>query len=159
MYVKSDVYGFGVVLLEMLTGLQAYDTNRASGEHNLVQWTRPSMSDKKKLKKKMDPRLREHYPLEGAFQAAQLILKCLESDPKNRPSMEEVLEELMKISAIKMTAKETKASAKHGANRRQEVTNANHRRPPIHHDSHHGNRSPIHQRHGAIGSGVGAYRH
>ncbi|KAG6704602.1 hypothetical protein I3842_07G140500 [Carya illinoinensis] len=159
LYVKSDVYGFGVVLLEMLTGLQAYDTNRASGEHNLVQWTRPSMSDKKKLKKKMDPRLREHYPLEGAFQAAQLILKCLESDPKNRPSMEEVLEELMKIRAIKMTAKETKASAKHGANRRQEVTNANHRRPPIHHDSHHGNRSPIHQRHGAIGSGVGAYRH
>lgn len=159
MYVKSDVYGFGVVLLEMLTGLRAHDTNRARGEYNLVEWTRPSMSDKKKLKKKMDPRLREHYPLEGAFEAAQLILKCLESDPKNRPSMEEVLEELMKIRAIKMTAKETKACAKHGANTRQEVKNTNHRRSPIHHNSYHRDRSPIHQRHSAIGGGVGAFRH
>lgn len=136
MYVKSDVYGFGVVLLEMLTGLRAHDTNRATGEHNLVEWTRPSMSNKKKLKKKMDPTLRGRYPLEAAFQATQLILKCLESEPRNRPSMEEVLEELMNISVIKMTEKETKACAKHGAKTRQEV-----------------------KRQAANGGGVGAYRH
>lgn len=80
LYVKSDVYGFGVVLLEMITGLRALDTNRPSGEHNLMEWTKHSLTDKKKLKKLMDRRLEEQYPMKGALQAGELILKCLESD-------------------------------------------------------------------------------
>ncbi|POO04106.1 Serine/threonine protein kinase [Trema orientale] len=36
LYMKSDVYGFGVVLLKLLTGLQALDTKLHSGQHNLV---------------------------------------------------------------------------------------------------------------------------
>lgn len=140
LYVKSDVYGFGVVLLEMLTGQRALDPHRANGLENLVEWTRPSLSEKKKLKKIMDTKLCECYPLEAAFQAAQLILKCLASDPKHRPSMEEVLEELIKISAIEMTAKETKASAKQGANRHQDEQTEH-------------PRSPFHQKHGVYGGG------
>ncbi|KAL0431055.1 UNVERIFIED_CONTAM: putative serine/threonine-protein kinase PIX13, partial [Sesamum radiatum] len=45
LYVKSDVYGFGVVLLEMLTGLRALDTRRPSGQHNLVDWLKPLLSN------------------------------------------------------------------------------------------------------------------
>jgi hypothetical protein len=48
----------------------------------------------------MDSRLGELYPLEGACQAAQLILRCVESNLKNLPSMEQVLEELENINAI-----------------------------------------------------------
>lgn len=110
MYVKSDVYGFGVVLLEMLTGLRALDTNRPSGEHNLVEWAKHSLTEKRKLKKIMDRRLEEQYPLKAALQAGELILKCLESDPRNRPSMEEVLETLQKINAIDEQPKESKAT-------------------------------------------------
>ncbi|GLT54332.1 hypothetical protein SLA2020_275380 [Shorea laevis] len=59
--------------------------------------------------------------------------------PKNRPSMEQVLEELENINAIKMTTKETKTSAKQGTNKRQEEhTKHQHRY------NHH--RSPNHQR-------------
>ncbi|KAG7966938.1 hypothetical protein I3843_08G074400 [Carya illinoinensis] len=143
LYVKSDVYGFGVVLLEMITGERALDPHRANGLANLVEWTRPSLSEKKKLKKIMDAKLCEYYPLEAAFQAAQLIQKCLASDPKHRPSMEEVLEELIKISAIEMTAKEKKtATSKHNRHQDQEQTNNHHLR------------SPIHQKHaGAYGGG------
>jgi hypothetical protein len=98
----------------MITGLRAHDPNRTSDSQNLVLYAKPSLSNKRKLKKIMDSRLGELYPLEGAWQAAQLILRCLESVPKNSPSMEQVLEELENINAIKMTTKETKASAKQG---------------------------------------------
>ncbi|GMP81887.1 hypothetical protein CsSME_00036437 [Camellia sinensis var. sinensis] len=113
LYVKSNVYSFGVVLLELLTGLRALDMNQPNGEHNLIEWARPFLPDKRKLNKIMDPRLENHYPSKAAFQVAELILQCLESYPKNRPSMEEVLETLQQVNAIKIKPKGSKASAKH----------------------------------------------
>ncbi|XP_022769381.1 probable serine/threonine-protein kinase PIX13 [Durio zibethinus] len=144
LYVKSDVYGFGVVLLEMLTGLRALDTNRPSREHNLVEWAKHSLTEKRKLKKIMDRRLVEQYPLKAALQAGELIVKCLESDPKNRPSMEEVLETLQKISAINEKPKESKASTSQQKSKRQEEQQC-------HRNNH---RSPVHSRHGGAGTGT-----
>ncbi|GKA02307.1 probable serine/threonine-protein kinase PIX13 [Tanacetum coccineum] len=100
LYVKSDVYGFGVVMLEMITGLRALDTNRH--EHNLVDLARPFLSNEKRLERIMDPRLDQDYPLIGANKAAGLILNCLEPEPHNRPSMQEIVSILQVISAIKM---------------------------------------------------------
>ncbi|WJX61268.1 putative serine/threonine-protein kinase pix13 [Trifolium repens] len=102
LYVKSDVYGFGVVLLEMLTGLKALDLKRPTKKQNLVEWINPYLSDKTKLKGNVvDYRLDGQYSPKAAFETAQLILKCLESDPKKRPSMEDVLETLEDINTIK----------------------------------------------------------
>ncbi|RRT47125.1 hypothetical protein B296_00035849 [Ensete ventricosum] len=39
---KSDIYSFGVVLLEIITGRRAIDNSRAAGEHNLVAWVKTS---------------------------------------------------------------------------------------------------------------------
>ena len=44
LYVKSDVYGFGVVMAEVLTGLRAVNVNRQPGKHNLVDWIKPHFS-------------------------------------------------------------------------------------------------------------------
>ncbi|XVF63529.1 hypothetical protein PTKIN_Ptkin09bG0094100 [Pterospermum kingtungense] len=132
LYVKSDVYGFGVVLLEMLTGLRALDTNRPSGEHNLMEWSKHSLTDKKRLKKIMDPRLEQQYPIKAALQAGKLILNCLESDPRNRPSMEEVLNTLQNISAMDEKPKESKASTSQQKTKRREEQqrHRNNHRPP-----------------------------
>ncbi|XP_038970980.1 probable serine/threonine-protein kinase PIX13 isoform X2 [Phoenix dactylifera] len=109
LYVKSDVYGFGVVLLEMLSGQRALDTNRPSEQHNLIDWGKPYLADRRKLARLMDPRLEGRYPSKGAFRAAQLTLKCLAGEPKNRPSMKEVLETLEQIEATKGRSRESKS--------------------------------------------------
>ncbi|KAF3946269.1 hypothetical protein CMV_027449 [Castanea mollissima] len=99
LYVKSDVYGFGVVLVEILTGLRALDTNRPSGKHNLVDWVKPYLSERRKLKQIMDSRLEGKYPSKAVFHISQLALKCLAAEPKHRPSMKEVLEKLERFEA------------------------------------------------------------
>jgi serine/threonine protein kinase len=98
---KSDVYSFGVVLLEMLTGRRSMDKNRPNGEHNLVQWARPHLGDKKKLFQLLDPRLEGHFSIKGAQKAAQLAAQCLSRDPKARPRMSEVVETLKPLLTLK----------------------------------------------------------
>lgn len=101
--VKNDVFGFGVLLLEILTGLRVIDFDRSHKKHNLVDWTRPLLADKGKVKRVMNPKLLEHDPcLEGTILSAvpALILKCLDRKPENRPSMMEVLETLEEINTF-----------------------------------------------------------
>ncbi|KAL2895196.1 putative serine/threonine-protein kinase CST [Bienertia sinuspersici] len=149
LYVRSDVYGFGVVMLEMITGLRAYDLNRPSGQTSLVDWYKPMLSEKSKLKKIIDPRM-EEYPPEGINKLAQLILRCLQNDPKNRPPMSEVVMILERISTIRMNPKSSKPSSS---------KSKGHGNKPRHHSYHP---SPAHQKQ-AGGSGTSprpkAHRH
>lgn len=133
LYVKSDVYGFGVVLVEMLTGLRALDTNRPSNQHNLVEWIKPHLSDRRKLKDKMDSRLEGRYPSRAAVQIAQLALSCLGPEPKTRPGMKEVVEKLEQIEAANERPKEPRITSRH-------QTAYRYGQQPLHH------RSPLHPR-------------
>lgn len=130
LYVKSDVYGFGVVLLEMLSGQRALDTARPSDRHNLVDWAKPFLVDRKKLARMMDPKLEGKYPSKGALQAAQLTLRCLTNEPKYRPSMKEVLATLEDIDAMKDSARETKKASSQNRPR-------HHGQAPVHPRSPH----------------------
>ncbi|KAE8720094.1 putative serine/threonine-protein kinase Cx32 [Hibiscus syriacus] len=99
LYVKSDVYGFGV-LLEVMTGLRAFDTKRPEGKQTLVDWLKPTLAHKRKHKTIMDARIEVQYSSKAASLTAVLTLKCLEHDPKNRPSMKEVVEALERIESL-----------------------------------------------------------
>lgn len=129
LYVNSDVYGFGVVLLEMLTGLRALDTNRPNGQQNLVDWAKPCLSSKRRLRTIMDPRLGGQYSLKVAFELAQLTEKCLVSNPKARLCMREVVEVLRKVEDIKDKPKENTTNSKRSTSTNSERSGY-HRRSP-----------------------------
>lgn len=89
---RSDVYGFGVLLLEMLLGKRAMDKSRPSREHNLVEWARPLLNHNKKLLRILDPRMEGQYSAKTAFKVANLAYQCLSQNPKGRPLMNQVVE-------------------------------------------------------------------
>lgn len=93
---KSDIYSFGVVLLETLTGQRASRKNPPF-DIGLVEWASIVLADRSELKKVIDPRLGPNYPLEGAFSCVALALTCIAVDLKHRPSSEEVLLNLERI--------------------------------------------------------------
>ncbi|KAK6941692.1 Protein kinase domain [Dillenia turbinata] len=97
---KSDVYGFGVVLLEILTGRRSMDKKRPSREQNLVAWGRPYLTEKRKLYQLVDPRLELNYSIKGVQKVAQLASICLSRDPKSRPAMEEVVKVLTPLQDL-----------------------------------------------------------
>lgn len=97
---KNDIYSFGVVLLELLSGKRAAgDENTGGAEETLVDWAKPFLSDSRKVLRIMDSRLGGQYSKKGAQCAAAIALRCLHTDPKNRPAMTEVLASIEQVQA------------------------------------------------------------
>ncbi|GJU09992.1 receptor-like serine/threonine-protein kinase ALE2 [Tanacetum coccineum] len=60
--VKSDVYSYGVVLLELLTGRKPVDVSMPSGQENLVAWARPLLPTPEGLNLLINPSLSPEVP-------------------------------------------------------------------------------------------------
>ncbi|CAH1447751.1 unnamed protein product [Lactuca virosa] len=93
---KNEMYAFGVVLLEMLTGMKVYDEERPLGKEDFVEWAIPLLADEVNLRMIVDPQLHQHNdcPPKGAFKLAQLVSTCLHPEKDKRPSMEDILQVL-----------------------------------------------------------------
>ncbi|XP_010543301.1 PREDICTED: probable serine/threonine-protein kinase NAK [Tarenaya hassleriana] len=98
---KSDVYSFGVVLLEMVSGRRAIDKNQPTGQHNLVDWAKPYLTNKRRVLRVMDPRLQGQYSLNRALKVAMLAFDCLSVDAKLRPGMNDVVKALEELQSHK----------------------------------------------------------
>ncbi|XP_078182623.1 serine/threonine-protein kinase PCRK1-like [Carex rostrata] len=89
---KSDTWSFGVVLYELITGRRPIDKNRPKGQQKLLEWVKPYISDIRRFRIIVDPRLEGNYNIKAAAKLASVANKCLVRLPKSRPKMSEVLE-------------------------------------------------------------------
>uniref|UniRef100_J3M6X7 Protein kinase domain-containing protein n=1 Tax=Oryza brachyantha TaxID=4533 RepID=J3M6X7_ORYBR len=123
---KSDVYSYGVVLLELLTGRVPVDTKRPPGQHVLVSWDQPCMpirmtnrrhaevlslfamsnkrmqalprlTNREKLVQMVDPALIGQFSLKDLIQVAAITAMCIQTKADYRPLMTDVVQSLIPI--------------------------------------------------------------
>lgn len=88
---KSDIYSFGVVLLELITGRKVIDSKRRPGEQNLVAWSRPFLKDRRKYMQLVDPLLEGHFPPRCLQHAVAITAMCLQEQPSFRPLISDIV--------------------------------------------------------------------
>uniref|UniRef100_A0A803MJY5 Protein kinase domain-containing protein n=1 Tax=Chenopodium quinoa TaxID=63459 RepID=A0A803MJY5_CHEQI len=101
---KVDVYAFGVVLYELISAKAAVVKQNASGPDSkglvgMFEAVLKQQNDQNEIRKLVDPRLGDDYPLDSVFKVAQLAYKCTQEDPHLRPSMRSVVVNLMTLSS------------------------------------------------------------
>ncbi|PIA29558.1 hypothetical protein AQUCO_05800002v1 [Aquilegia coerulea] len=98
--VKSDVYSYGVVLLELLTGRKPVDMSQPSGQENLVTWARPILRDKERLEELADSSLSGKYPKDDFVRVCTIAAACVAPEANQRPTMGEVVQSLKMVQRI-----------------------------------------------------------
>lgn len=93
--VKGDVYSYGVVLLELLTGRRPNDETFIEEGTKLVKWVQVVVQEKRE--EYVIDNVLKNYPSEEINAVFGIALMCLQSDPTRRPTMAEVVKMLERI--------------------------------------------------------------
>ncbi|XP_058202659.1 receptor-like protein kinase FERONIA [Rhododendron vialii] len=116
---KSDVYAFGVVLLEVLCGRPPLDDRLEEEQISLILWAKMYI-EKGKLDPIIDPSIKGETTPHSLKYFAKLANNCLHAKPKKRPTMSEVVE-ILEIALAshehKGRSQETIAKTFQGMNR------------------------------------------
>ncbi|KAG6474444.1 putative serine/threonine-protein kinase [Zingiber officinale] len=91
---KADVYSFGVLLIEIISGRSSSKTYWSGMGQPLLQWTWQLFKEGK-LKELVDPSLGE-YPEEHVMKFIKVALFCTQAAAGRRPSMPQVVEMLLR---------------------------------------------------------------
>ncbi|PWA36466.1 Concanavalin A-like lectin/glucanase, subgroup [Artemisia annua] len=99
---KSDVYAFGVVLLELLLGRRPVEKLAESQCQSIVTWAMPQLTDRSKLPNIVDPVIRYTMDLKHLYQVAAVAVLCVQPEPSYRPLITDVLHSLIPLVPVEL---------------------------------------------------------
>ncbi|GAB2278197.1 Proline-rich receptor-like protein kinase perk8 [Dionaea muscipula] len=91
---KSDVFSYGVVLLELITGRKPVDETQPLGDESLAVWARPFLTQALEIEEFgeiADPRLEGNYVKSEMFQMVEAAAACVRHSASKRPRMSQLV--------------------------------------------------------------------
>ncbi|KAK9281052.1 hypothetical protein L1049_003944 [Liquidambar formosana] len=101
---KSDVFGFGVVLLEIITSQPAITRNHE--KIHISKWVSDTLTTKGDVRDVVDLRLRGDYDINSVWKAVEVATACVLPTSIKRPTMSHVVMELKQCLAAEIARKE-----------------------------------------------------
>jgi len=99
---KSDVYAFGVVLLELLMGRKPVEKMSQTQCQSIVTWAMPQLTDRTKLPNIVDPVIRDTMDPKHLYQVAAVAVLCVQPEPSYRPLITDVLHSLVPLVPVEL---------------------------------------------------------
>ncbi|KAH7278209.1 hypothetical protein KP509_38G029700 [Ceratopteris richardii] len=91
----TDIYAYGVVLFELITGQHAIDTKRLE-DYNIVGWAKSKLVEKG-VEAIIDPRLGSNVPVGEYSEVVKIAASCTAFERGDRPTMQNVASTLERL--------------------------------------------------------------
>ncbi|KAF7830078.1 receptor-like protein kinase HSL1 [Senna tora] len=106
---KCDVYSFGVILMELITGKKPVESEFGENR-NIVYWVSNKVDSKEGASEVLDKRLVGSYK-EEMIQLLRIAIRCTYKAPALRPTMKEVVQVLIKADPSSKLSNKTKETS------------------------------------------------
>ncbi|KAK9757438.1 hypothetical protein RND81_01G162800 [Saponaria officinalis] len=91
---QCDIHGFGLFLLEMISGRKPVFSLEDGSRQQLSLWVEPYLDDKQNLDEMVDQRLQGKFDKEGLYVACELAEACLNQEPSRRPLISDIVKRI-----------------------------------------------------------------